>query len=108
MDGSQFRQAPQVDVEEGIRNIKVNMPQTYRSIQAKASEIGREAYALVRRSLAGQRNAFYAIERGHVVGTPFEEVDLVPDVARLMVQFECRSVVMWARSAVQGSDHGAV
>ena len=80
MDGSQVQQAPQVDVDEAIRLIKSRMPETYKSIQAKAAQSGREAYAMVRRSIAGQANTFWAVERGMVVGTPFNMPDITVDV----------------------------
>lgn len=98
MDGSQVQQAPQVDVDEAIRLIKSRMPETYKSIQAKAAQSGREAYAMVRRSIAGQANTFWAVERGMVVGTPFNMPDITVDVAQGMVMFGAAHVVIWAKS----------
>ncbi|MBY0455245.1 MAG: hypothetical protein K2Q11_10255 [Burkholderiaceae bacterium] len=70
-----------VDVEAKIAQIKVHMPNTYASIQEKARHIGGQAYELVRRGLRGERNCFYAIEGGRVVGTTFDashpEISLV-------------------------------
>jgi hypothetical protein len=51
--------------------IKTQMPMVYGAIQDKAQEIGKEAFALVRKGLRGEPNTFYAFERGYVVGTPF-------------------------------------
>ena len=74
-------------VEQQIANIKANMPETYKAIQAKAVEVGKPAFALVRRGLRGEANAFYAFERGHVVGTPFAMGDITRDIAQYMVTF---------------------
>jgi hypothetical protein len=108
MDGSQSQQGPQVDVEARVRDIKAYMPETYKAIQAKAAEIGRPAYAYVRRGLAGQPNMFWAVERGRVVGAPFNLPEITADVAQLMVAFGCNSVVMWGEPAAQqGAADGA-
>lgn len=99
MDGSNSRQANQVDVEAEIRRIKQSMPQTYRAIQAKAEEIGRQAYAMVRRGIGGEPNTFYAIEAGFVVGTPFAVGEISAEVARWMVAFSTSSVIIWSETA---------
>lgn len=93
-------------VNEGLRTIKEQMPDTYKSILAKAASIGTPAFGLVRRSLRGEANCFWAAERGHVVGTPFEESDITRDVASLMVQFGASSICMWGKAAVEAA-HGA-
>lgn len=90
----------QVDVQARVQLIKAQMPETYAAIVAKAGEIGNEAYALVRRGLRGEPNCFYAMERGHVVGAPFNLPDVQADMARFMVQFGCAFLVMWAPAAV--------
>lgn len=86
----------QVDVQARVQQIKAQMPDTYEAIKAKASEIGNDAYALVRRGLRGEANCFYAVERGHVVGTPFDMGDVQAEMARYMVRFGCTFLVMWA------------
>ena len=96
MDGPKSQQGRPVDVEAEIRRIKQSMPETYRSIQAKADEIGRAAYAMVRKGIAGEPDTFYAFEAGHVVGTPFAVDDISAQVAATMVRFSCASVVIWA------------
>jgi len=112
MDGfaeSRSRQPRQpgqhLDVEAELLTIKERMPDTYRAIQAKAGEIGKAAYGYVRRSLAGQPNLFYAVERGRVVGTPFAQAGITADAAQLMVAFGCRALVMWAKPG--GASDGA-
>ncbi len=106
MDGSKPQGAP-VNVAAGVQLIKEKMPKTYASIQAKAEVIGRPAFALVRRSIAGEANLFYAIEAGHVVGTPFEACMLSAEVARWMVAFGTASVVMWGEEAKAEVTSGA-
>ena len=90
-------------VEQQIANIKAHMPQVYQSIQTKASEIGKAAFALVRRGLRGEANCFYAFERGHVVGTPFNQTDVMPQTAFYMVAFGCSHIVLWSGEAVLAS-----
>lgn len=108
MDGSRRDgQQQQVDIEAQVRDIKARMPETYKSIQAKAGLIGRDAYGYVRRSLAGQPNLFYAVERGHVVGTPFTLTDITADVALAMVAFGVGSLVMWGKAPEAEAAHGA-
>lgn len=85
-----------IDVQAQIEDIKRFMPETYASIQAKAKEIGNEAYVLVRKGLRGEVNCFYAFERGRVVGTPFNLVEVTRDIAQYMVTFGCAHVCIWA------------
>ena len=74
-----------IDVAAEIQVIKQHMPDTYKSIQAKAAEIGNDAYVLVRRGLRGEPNCFWAMERGHIKGTLFNLPDTQRDVAWAMV-----------------------
>lgn len=71
------------------------MPRVYAAIKAKADEIGTEAYACVRQGLRGVPDRFYAMENGHVVGTPFAPGPVPDEVARLMVQFGVAFVCIW-------------
>lgn len=90
------QQAAAVEKQLGV--IKTSMPAVYASIKAKASEIGGEAYVLVRRGLRGEADCFYAFERGHVVGTPFCQA-VMADVAKLMVEFGGTYLCMWPETA---------
>jgi len=91
-------------VEEKIAEITAYMPETYKSIQAKAQQVGNKAYEWVRRGLRGEANCFYAFEAGHVVGTPFNRTDIMEHVSKYMVQFGCEHIVIWA---TEGQVHGA-
>jgi len=82
-------------VAECIQIIKTRMPETYKALQTKAEELGNEAYALVRQGIRGKPNCFYAVEGGHVVGTPFDMPDLTGDMARQICQFGCKSMVLF-------------
>jgi hypothetical protein len=91
-------------VAADIERIRCHMPHTYKAIQAKAAEIGPMAYGLVKKACAGAPDAFYAMEAGHVVGTPFARSDIGAEVAKLMVTFGVDHVVIWANAEVS---HGA-
>lgn len=80
------------DVSGKINDIKRHMPETYKSIQAKAAVIGNLAYEQVRRGLRGEANCFYALEGGRVVGTPYTLPDIQAEVAKYMVQWGCTFV----------------
>ena len=79
--------SPADKVAEGLHTIKTHMPLVYGAIQDKAKEIGKDAFALVRRGLRGEPNTFYAFERGYVVGTPFSHGPITDELAGLMVRF---------------------
>lgn len=91
-------------VQEGIAMIKASMPSTYKAIQAKADVIGKLAFSLVRRALRGEANCFYAIERGHVAGTPFNLPEINADVAQYMVQFGAEQCCIWSPEATNGAN----
>lgn len=93
------------EVQQHIAEIKAHMPETYKAIQAKGAEIGNRAYQLVRQGLRGERNRFWAMERGWVKGTPFNLPEIQPDVALGLVQFGSAYVCIFGD--VQGGSHGA-
>lgn len=105
VDGNEIERDSSMTVEEQIAQIKANMPQVYKSIQAKAAAIGKPAFALVRRGLRGEANCFYAFEQGHVVGAPFNQGDVMPEIARYMVQFGCDHIVIWANEGATDGAH---
>lgn len=83
------------------QTIKDHMPDTYKAITKKAALIGNEAYRLVRQGCSGQPNKFYAMERGHVVGTPFDLPGVTDELARFVCQFGCTFMIMWAPETQQ-------
>lgn len=94
------------EVQQHIAEIKAHMPETYKAIQGKAGEIGRRAYELVRKGLRGERNRFWAMERGWVKGTPFNLPEIQPDVALALVQFGSAYVCIFGVPK-EGGAHGA-
>lgn len=102
MDTFRNQGQQKVDVAAMIEIIKRQMPETYKHIQAKAAEIGNLAYELVRRGLRGEKNCFYAIEGGRVVGTPFSSGPISDEIAGLMCKFGVAFVCLFcAPSDVQ-------
>lgn len=91
-------------VQQGLHTIKTGMPNVYAAIQAKAADIGQGAYGLVRRGLRGEPLCFWAMEGGHVVGTPFEGHPVEREVAYHMVRFGCAHVCMWGEGGGGGAD----
>lgn len=77
-----------------IAEITNNMPETYKSIQARAAAGEADTFNLVRRALRGEQNCFYALERGRVVGTPFNH-PVMDEVAAIMVQWGCTHVCIF-------------
>jgi hypothetical protein len=97
------------EIDRQAQAIKLTMPHTYAAIQRKAGEIGRSAFALVRRGLGGEPNCFWAMEAGHVVGTPFAAGHPInAAVAEAMVSFGACWVVIWPEQATEAQgQHGA-
>lgn len=89
------KKTTKVDVKAKIVEIQTHMPETYKSIKAKAEAVGNVAYELVRRGLRGEANCFYAFEGGRVVGTPFKLPAIKADLAMYMVEFGCGFVCMF-------------
>jgi hypothetical protein len=106
MDTRTAEQGPAVDVQARLNEIKAHMPMTYREIQDKAKAIGNDAFRYVRHGVSGQANKFYAVERGRVVGTPFDLPGVSDEVARIVVQFGCEFLIMWAPEAQKGKADG--
>lgn len=95
-----------MNTQDQIQIIKTKMPETYKAIQIKAGQVGNEAYALVKRGLRGEANCFWAMEAGHVVGTPFNMPDLNREMAAAMVQFGCLYVCTFG-PVPKGAAHGS-
>lgn len=53
-------------------DLRQHMPETAKWVDKKRQELGAEfVNGCIRRALKGEPGFFYAIERGHVLGTPF-------------------------------------
>lgn len=99
MDTRTAEEVQAAHVQARLGEIKAHMPETYKAIQAKAAVAGGEAFRLVRLGIKGEPNSFYAIERGWVQGTPFDLPGVSAELARVMVQFGCTFLIMWAPGA---------
>lgn len=93
------------NVDAEIAVIKSKMPGVYQSIKDQAAK-GQGVFEVVRRGLRGEPNCFYAIEGGHVMGTPFKDTTIMDDMAALMVRYGKASVCIFAPSVYQGSANG--
>lgn len=89
------------EVARVLHLIKTQMPNVYKAIKSKAAEIGDEAYSLVRQGVRGEPARFYAIEAGHVVGTPFAGHPIESDVAQLIGNFGCGYVCIWPSASAE-------
>lgn len=84
-------------VAQQINVIKRHMPETYKAIQARsaAEDLGGQAFTLVRRGIRGEVNCFYAVEGGHIVGTPFNMPEVTGPIAMSILTFGCGFLIMW-------------
>lgn len=105
MDGS-TEKGQAIDVSARLAEIKAHMPMTYAEVRKKADAIGGDAYRFVRQGVAGEPNKFYAIEGGRVVGTPFNLPNVHEELARVIAQWGCTFLIMWAPEAQKGQQDG--
>ena len=95
-------------VQQRLQVIKARMPNVRQSIEDKAAQIGPEAYALVRRGLRGEPGCFYALEAGHVMGTPFGRTDpRMQQLAQFLVRFGCAYVCIFPMTDEEARSYGA-
>ena len=87
-------------IDEQLQTIKTKMPQTYGEIQKRVAASGNQVFALVRKGLRGEANCFWAMEAGHVMGTPFAQ-GIEEKVAKYMVEFGCAHVCIFAKIEVK-------
>lgn len=85
------------EVDRQLATIRGHMPATYAAIQRAAKRAGGKVYATVRAGLRGTPNAFWACERGHVVGTPFQmDADQVDVAAKVCLQYGMTNLIFWS------------
>lgn len=95
-------------VDQRLQVIKSRMPNVRQAIEDRAALIGNETFALVRRGLRGEPGCFYALEGGHVVGTPFGDADpRMAQVAQFLVRFGCAHVCIWPMTDDEARQYGA-
>lgn len=64
-------------------DMRLQMPETLKWVEARRLEFGKaHVNDCIKRAMAGEAGLFYALERGHVVGTPFPATHpIAPDQA---------------------------
>jgi len=92
-------------VAQQVAEIKATMPGIYQLILDKAEDIGRPAYSLVRRSLAGEPNCFFAWDKRRAIGTPFSSPGVMHDTMRFMAEFGSPLGAIWANVEVSDGTH---
>lgn len=94
-------------VAERLEVIKRHMPNVLACIEDRVQHFGTEAYALVRRGLRGEPGCFYAVEGGHVVGTPTGmDPQALQEQARFIVRFGCAYLCVWPERVWQRKEEG--
>lgn len=78
------RTTEQIKADQQI--IKTRMSQTYKYIQDTVARCGADVFKNVNRGLAGEANRFYAFEEGMLVGTPFNQSDIMQTIIEQMMQ----------------------
>jgi hypothetical protein len=64
-------------------DMRLSMPNTARFVEARRVEFGAaHVNDCIRRAIAGEAGLFYAIESGHVLGTPFPVTSSMADWQR--------------------------
>lgn len=98
-------------------DLRQQMPRTAEWVDRQRLEYGKEhVNACIKRSLAGEQGWFYALERGHVLGTPYAAGAPEADMARLAVVMGVEfagfirpptAPAVQANTHNQGAAHGA-
>lgn len=66
--------------------IKAKMHETYKHIQVAVKRSGSDVFKNVNRGLAGEPNRFYAFENEILIGTPFNQTDVMQMIIDQMMQ----------------------
>jgi hypothetical protein len=71
-------------------DLRQEMPETSKWVDAKRVELGK-VYVndCIRRALKGEPGLFYAMERGHVLGTPFPATSPIAESQNYAVTMGC-------------------
>lgn len=88
-------------------DLRAQMPETAKWVEAKRTEYGAEhVNACIKGAMKGQPGLFYAIERGHVLGTPFPSTHPIAADQALAVQLGCTFAGFIAEPPKAGGAHG--
>lgn len=87
-------------------DLREDMPETADWVAARRLEWGKDhVNACLRDGLKGTPGRFYAMEAGHVVGTPFPATHQVADVQTYALLLGCRFAVFMARPGETDGTH---
>lgn len=95
------------DVLNAQQVIKTKMPQTYAYIQATVLRCGAGVFKNVGRGLAGEANRFYAFENDVIVGTPFNQTDIMQTIIEQMMQNGAKYFCVLVEPVKMEAWHGA-
>ena len=89
-------------------DLRQHMPETAKWVDQKRQELGAEfVNGCIRRALKGEPGFFYAIERGHVLGTPFPATSPVADSQAYAITMGCTFAGFIATPSAPGGNDGA-
>lgn len=88
-------------------DLRQQMPETAKWVEDKRQEYGADhVNACIRRALKGEPGLFYAIEAGHVLGTPFPATHPMCDWQKYAVATACKFAGFMATPAEVGGVDG--
>lgn len=71
-------------------DLRGHMPETAKWVDRKREELGaKHVNGCIRKALAGEPGWFYAIERGHVLGTPFPATHPIGQEQNMAITLGC-------------------
>lgn len=71
-------------------DLRQQMPETAKWVETKRQELGKDhVNDCIRRAMKGEPGLFYAMERGHVLGTPFPGDHPVADWQKYAITMGC-------------------
>lgn len=88
-------------------DLRQQMPETAKWVEARRLELGKEfVNDCIRRAMKGEPGLFYAMERGHVLGTPFPATHPIDQWQRHAVLTACEFAAFIAEPAKQEGTNG--
>ncbi len=88
-------------------DLRQQMPETAQWVDRKRKEYGADhVNQCIRRAMKGEPGHFYAMERGHVLGTPFPSTHPIAKDQAMAVQLGCTFAGFIAEPAAVGAPDG--
>ena len=79
-------------------DMRLQMPETAKWVEGRRAEWGKaHVNDCIKRAMAGEPGLFYAIERGHVLGTPFPATHAIAADQQVAVQLGCSFAAFMAQ-----------